>query len=72
MQIRCTQCHKPFALNKEEVHAALDTIKEEGLHFYSVRCPHCGRANRISAQELHRAAPDWGKEDVSGERADVK
>lgn len=72
MQIRCTQCHKPFALNKEEIHAALDTIQEQELHYFNVHCPHCGRANRVSAQELRRAAPDWGNKNVSGEHADVK
>jgi RNase P subunit RPR2 len=61
MQIRCYNCHKPFALGKENVIAALDEITEQGLHHYNVACPHCGKVNRVSSQELHRAAPDWGK-----------
>ncbi len=63
MQIRCQNCHKPFALNKETVHAALDTLTAEGLNHYNAFCPHCRRANRVSREELLRAAPDWkGKE----------
>ncbi len=59
MQIRCQNCHKPFALNKETIHAALDTLTAEGLNHYNAFCPHCRRANRVSREELLRAAPDW-------------
>jgi phage FluMu protein Com len=59
MQIRCSNCHKPFAIGKDEIHMALDTITAEGLAHYNAYCPHCRRANRISPEELHRAAPDW-------------
>ena len=59
MQLRCANCHKPFALNKDEVNLALDTIYTEGLGHYNAYCPHCRRANRVSQQELQRSAPDW-------------
>ena len=59
MQVRCTHCHKPFALNKDAVHAALDAITAESLGHYNVHCPHCGRTNRVSRRELQRSAPDW-------------
>ena len=59
MQIRCTNCHRPFALNREAVHAALDLVVTGDLKHYDAYCPHCRRANRISKQELLRAAPDW-------------
>ncbi|MFM8320340.1 MAG: hypothetical protein ACKOC5_05420 [Chloroflexota bacterium] len=59
MQIRCTNCHKPFALSREAVHAALDQISSENFSHYNAGCPHCRRVNRISRQELQRAAPDW-------------
>lgn len=59
MQIHCNHCHKPFALRKEEVFAALDTLQEQNLHHYNAYCPHCRRANRISRTELQHAAPDW-------------
>lgn len=59
MQIRCYHCHKPFALGKEAIHIALDEAHSEGLSHYNAYCPHCRRANRISVEELRRAAPDW-------------
>lgn len=59
MQIRCYHCHKPFALSKDNVHSALDTIAAEGLNHFNAYCPHCRRANRLSKNELRRAAPDW-------------
>ncbi len=59
MQIRCNNCHKPFALGKATVHAALDQMTEENMHHFNAQCPHCRRANRVSFEELKRAAPDW-------------
>jgi RNase P subunit RPR2 len=59
MQIRCTNCHKPFSLSKEEVHAALDILLAEDQHHFNVHCKHCGKINRVSRQELQRSAPDW-------------
>lgn len=59
MQIRCTNCHRPFAIGKDMVIAALDEINAEGLNHYNAYCPHCRRANRLSPEELKRAAPDW-------------
>ncbi len=59
MQIRCVNCNKPFALNKDSVHAALDLVQRDDLSHYDAACPHCRRVNRISKQELQRAAPDW-------------
>ena len=62
MQIRCYNCHKPFALGKEAVHAALDMMANEGLSHYNAACPHCRRVNRVSHDELMRAAPDWERQ----------
>ena len=59
MQILCYHCHKPFAMNKESVHAALDQMNAEDLTHYDAPCPHCRRVNRVSRKELQRAAPDW-------------
>ncbi len=59
MQIRCYHCHRPFALGKETIHAALDIVVADNLSHYDAPCPHCRRVNRISRQALERAAPDW-------------
>jgi phage FluMu protein Com len=64
MQVRCTHCHRPFALGKEAVHYALDVVEEEGLNHYNAQCPHCKRMNRLSKEELMRAAPDWSPGEV--------
>lgn len=59
MQMRCFNCHKPFALGKEAISAALDELAQQKLGHYNVACPHCRRVNRVSKDELMRAAPDW-------------
>jgi hypothetical protein len=67
MQIRCYNCHKPFAMNKQAIHEALATVTSEGLNHYNAYCPHCRRANRVSVNELHRWAPDWDAETTAEE-----
>lgn len=62
MQLKCYQCHKPFALSREEVYSALDQITAENLNHFDAHCPHCRRINRVSRDELKRAAPDWTPE----------
>ena len=59
MQILCYHCHKPYGLNKEVVHTALDQMEADNLNHYDAPCPHCRRVNRVSRKELQRAAPDW-------------
>ncbi len=71
MQIRCFNCHRPFAMGKEAVHAALDSTTAEGLSHYNVHCPHCGKVNRVSRQELLRAAPDWKKDEDSRKKIET-
>ncbi len=66
MQVRCYHCHKPFALNRDVIHQALTLLMNEGLAHYNAYCPHCRRANRLSRQELLRAAPDWHPTETSG------
>ncbi len=64
MQIRCTQCHKPFGLSKEAVHQALEKVEAENLGYYNAQCPHCRRLNKVSKDELLRAAPELRKKTV--------
>lgn len=59
MQIRCQNCHKPFALSKEAVHSALEQVTSENLKHFDAQCPHCRRVNRIAKKQLQRAAPGW-------------
>jgi phage FluMu protein Com len=62
MQIRCTNCHKPYALNKDQIYAILEQLEEEHLGHYNAPCPHCRRVNRVGRSELLRAAPEWSKQ----------
>ena len=62
MQIRCQNCHRPFAVGKEAVHYALDTMTAEGLQHYDVKCPHCRRVNRVAREALLRTVPDRSPE----------
>ena len=61
MQIHCQHCHRPFGLDKEGVHAALEEVSRENLVHYDIHCPHCGKSNHVSRNELQRAAPEWKK-----------
>ena len=65
MQIRCQNCQRPFALNKEMLYAALEEVTSQNLSHYSVHCPHCRRANRVSRKQLKRAAPTWSPEEIN-------
>ncbi len=61
MQIRCSNCHRPYGLNKEQIQAALELLEEEQMGHYNSTCPHCRRVNRVSRDELLRASPDRTK-----------
>lgn len=70
MQVRCYNCHKQFSLSMDTILAALDQVSIENLKHYNTPCPYCRRINRVSAQELHRAAPDW-KQPVNPDESDA-
>ncbi len=59
MQLRCYSCHTPFTLNKATVHSALDLIHQDDLSHFNAICPRCRKSNRVSKEQLQRAAPDW-------------
>ena len=59
MQIRCYHCHKPYAMGKDSIIAALEEATEQNLVHVNVPCPHCRRVNRVSLEDLQRSAPDW-------------
>ena len=59
MQVRCYSCHTPFSLNKEAVFNALDIITADNHNHFNAHCPRCRKANRISREQLLRAAPGW-------------
>ena len=52
----------PIALGKDAIYAALDVVTDEDLSHYDVRCPKCRKTNRVSREQLQRAAPTWTRE----------
>jgi phage FluMu protein Com len=62
MQIRCFKCQMPISLSQATIYAALDEIHDNDLTHYDVRCPRCRKVNRVSADQLRRAAPNWKRE----------
>ena len=49
----------PFNIKKDEVAAALDYLHAEELSHYNAHCPRCRKANRVSREQLLKAAPYW-------------
>jgi len=57
MQLRCYRCSWSFAVSRDELAFALQSVQESGGNHYDVRCPRCRHANRISLEQLRRSAP---------------
>ncbi len=56
LKITCFKCHWSWSLNPEAVQAALDTLKPGSEH-YTIECPRCRRANKVTIQQLKHALP---------------
>ena len=57
MQVRCQRCGSTVNLRKEEIAFALEEMKKVGARHYDVRCSRCRQSNRVSLDQLQRAAP---------------
>lgn len=57
MQLRCYQCGWSFGISKDETLAALEALQAFGGTHYDAPCPRCKRVNKISLEQLRRAAP---------------
>lgn len=57
MQLRCFQCGWSFAIGKDEIAAAVESLEASGGAHYDARCPRCKRANNVSLEQLKRALP---------------
>ena len=57
MQIRCYRCGWSFAIKKDEAAFALQALEETGGTHYDSSCPRCRHSNRISLEQLRKAAP---------------
>ncbi|NIM93709.1 MAG: hypothetical protein GTO18_08360 [Anaerolineales bacterium] len=57
MQLRCYRCGWSFAIKKEEIAFAVESLEESGGVHYDVRCPRCRHINKIPLTQLQRAVP---------------
>ena len=62
MQIRCLKCHMPISMNRDSIFAALDAVADDDLSHFDIHCPKCRRMNRVSKNQLLRAAPTWKRD----------
>jgi hypothetical protein len=52
MQIKCSYCSTPFALNKEQLAEAVEIFKQDKSAHYDAHCPKCRRAVRVVRKTL--------------------
>jgi phage FluMu protein Com len=71
MQIRCYRCGWSFAIKKEEAAFALQALEETGGSHYDTNCPRCRHSNRISLEQLKKAAPRSDGEPTAAEAPEV-
>lgn len=57
MQLRCYRCSWSFALKKPEIEFAIEALEESEDQHYDVACPRCRHKNRVSLEQLKKAAP---------------
>ena len=67
MQTRCYRCGWSYAIKQDEIIAALQALEAGGGVHYDVRCPRCRHINKLSIEQLRRAAPRPGPEKASEE-----
>jgi DNA-directed RNA polymerase subunit RPC12/RpoP len=56
LKMTCFKCHWTWTLTREGAQAALDSLDEDDK-YYTIRCPQCGRANKVARQQLEHAVP---------------
>jgi len=66
MQTRCYRCGWSFTIKKDEITFALEALEESDGAHYDVRCPSCRHTNRISIEQLRKAAPRSEESDKAG------
>ena len=48
MQIKCSFCGMPYALNHEQIEEAIKLLKEDGHAHYDAQCPKCRRSTKLA------------------------
>ncbi len=70
MQIRCYRCNWSFSIKTEEIQFALEALEESGGNHYNVRCQRCRHINRVSLEQLRKAAPKPEEQQIKPEEND--
>lgn len=71
MQIRCYRCGWSFSIKREEAAFALQALEETGGTHYDTSCPRCRHSNRVSLEQLRKAAPRAADEPSRTETQDA-
>ena len=48
MQLKCSFCAMPFALNNEQVATAIEMFKKDSHAHYDAQCPKCRRSTKLA------------------------
>ena len=59
IRMRCFKCQTLFVIKNDEIRAALEVVHSDNLKHYNSSCPKCGRANKVSNNQLKKAIPNW-------------
>lgn len=62
MQVQCYRCNMSYALGKDEISFALAVLREEDAGHYDSQCPRCRTKNRVSREQIEKAAEARGIE----------
>ena len=62
MQLKCSYCSTPFAINNETALVAIEELKDPKKHHYDAHCPKCRRAVYVTREQLARAYPVYRKQ----------
>jgi phage FluMu protein Com len=57
MNVRCYRCGWSFSLGREAIVAALAEAQASRAKYHAEYCPRCRQVNKISIDQLKRAAP---------------
>ena len=52
MQIKCSSCSMPFAMNKSEVDSMAALFKENPESHYDAQCPKCRKSTKITRKQF--------------------
>jgi len=52
MQLKCSSCSMPFALNKSEIETMATLFKDNPSAHYDAQCPKCRKSTKITRKQF--------------------